>query len=424
LISMRFSSYLLIATLCILAFTDLAEAKKKPSKGKKPSKKPSKGKGKPTQGNQEHEQQPAEEPVPIVAQCKNEPAPPMDLTLDHAQWMIKAAMSRAEELSIPVTICIRDRHDNLVAHIRMRNAFLGSVDLACQKARTSALFPAPSSAIAENGALQLSNGIISGVQGALPLVTSQGAHLGSVGVSGAYSGEMDEEIAKVAADMLSEVLNEVCYLDKWTATGEVPNKLSATPPAVLDITFNNKTISTNDMVTTDDMLDKPTLNWKTESDALYTIFFIDFGIERLEGLQFVHWLVTNVKDGSRVEEGDEVEDYIPPFYFKVKEDFSGLDLTQRTRGHDIMALVYKQRAGEVDMADERQSGCNAGLGDGARIHDHAAIAEKYDLELVAGNFFFTTYTEATNDLLCYFTKCTGAPFPLPAPGINDGADCQ
>merc|ERR1712212_1433555 len=139
LISMKFSLYLLIATLCILVVTDLADAKKKPSKGKKPSKKPSKGKGKPTQENQE---QPGEEPVPIVAQCKNEPAPPMDLTLDHAQWMIKAAMSRAEELSIPVTICIRDRHDNLVAHVRMRNAFLGSVDLACQKARTSALFPA------------------------------------------------------------------------------------------------------------------------------------------------------------------------------------------------------------------------------------------------------------------------------------------
>ena len=234
------------------------------------------------------------------------PSPPLDLTLDHAQWMIKAAISKAEELSIPVTICIRDRHDNLVAHIRMKNAFLGSVDLACQKARTSALFPAPSSAISENGALQLSNGIISGVQGALPLVTSQGNHLGSVGVSGAYSGEMDEEIAKVAADMLDEVLNEVCYLDKWTATGEVPNKLVVTPPAALDITFNNKKIFPNDMVITEDMLNKPTLNWKTESDALYTIFLIDFGIERLEGLQFVHWLVTNVKDGARVEEGDEV----------------------------------------------------------------------------------------------------------------------
>ena len=145
------------------------------------------------------------------------------------------------------------------------------------------------------------------------MVTSQGAHLGSVGVSGAYSGEMDEEIAKVAADMLDEVLNEVCYLDKWTATGEVPNKLVVTPPAALDITFNNKKIFPNDLVITEDMLNKPTLNWKTENGTLYTVFLIDFGIERLEGLQFVHWLVTNVKDGARVEEGDEVRGFIRYF---------------------------------------------------------------------------------------------------------------
>ena len=60
----------------------------------------------------------------------------------------------------------------------------------------------------------------------------------------------------------------------------------------------------------------------------------------------------------------------------------------------------------------------------SRIHDHAAIAQKYDLELVAGNFFYSTYTAATNDILCYMSKCTGAPFPIPAPGINDGEDCQ
>merc|ERR1719435_715965 len=276
---MRFSVYLLLGTLCLLTFTQLADARKKPSKGK--------GKGKPST-------QPSEEPELIVATCKNEPAPPRDLNLDHAMWMVKAAMTKAKELSTPVTICIRDRHDNLVAHIRMKNAFLGSVDLACQKARTSALFPAPSSAIAEMSALQLSNGIISGVQGALPLVTSEGTHVGSVGISGASSGEVDEEIAKAAADMINEVFKESCYSDKWTVTGEVPNKLDTTPSAPLDIFFNNKQVVPNQIVKTDDILEKPILRWAAEAGALYTIFFIDFGIERLEGLQWVHWLVANV----------------------------------------------------------------------------------------------------------------------------------
>merc|ERR1712179_17536 len=52
--------------------------------------------------------------------------------------------------------------------------------------------------------------------------------------------------------------------DKWKSGGIVPNKLAMAPPTGV------------------------------ESGALYTVFFIDHGIERLEGLQYVHWLVTNV----------------------------------------------------------------------------------------------------------------------------------
>ena len=75
------------------------------------------------------------------------------------------------------------------------------------------------------------------------------------------------------------------------------------------------------------------------------------------------------------------------------------------------------------MADERQSGCDPSIV-GSRIGDHVSLADKYDLELVAGNFFFSTYTEVTNSLLCTFTKCTGEPFPFPLPGINDGQECK
>ena len=54
------------------------------------------------------------------------------------------------------------------------------------------------------------------------------------------------------------------------------------------------------------MLKPPVLDWNAKSGELYTIFLIDFGIERLEGLQWVHWLVSNVKDGASVKQGDEV----------------------------------------------------------------------------------------------------------------------
>ena len=75
------------------------------------------------------------------------------------------------------------------------------------------------------------------------------------------------------------------------------------------------------------------------------------------------------------------------------------------------------------MTDEARSGCDPSIG--KNIGDHVAIAEKYDMELVAGNFFFSTYTpSATDPILCFFTKCTGESFPIPLPGINDGEDCK
>ena len=131
---------------------------------------------------------------------------PPDLNYDHAMEMIRLVKEKADQKKTPVVICIRDRHDNLVAHIRMKNALLGSVDLACQKARSSALFPFPSGAFKQFPGIELSNGIISNLRGGLPLVTSSGVSAGSIGVSGAMTGEEDEEIAKAAADMIDFVL--------------------------------------------------------------------------------------------------------------------------------------------------------------------------------------------------------------------------
>ena len=57
--------------------------------------------------------------------------------------------------------------------------------------------------------------------------------------------------------------------------------------------------------------------------------------------------------------------------------------------------------------------------------DKNSIASKYNLELVAGNFFLATYSgKATDELLCYFTKCTREPFPASIPGVNDLPSCQ
>ena len=121
--------------------------------------------------------------------------------------MIRLSTAKAQELGVSAVICIRDRHDNLVAHIRMKNALLGSIELACQKARSSALFPPARSAdLKMFPGVELSNGIISNLKGGLPLITSSGVAVGSIGVSGASTGDLDEEIAKAAAEKIDFIL--------------------------------------------------------------------------------------------------------------------------------------------------------------------------------------------------------------------------
>ena len=85
--------------------------------------------------------------------------------------MIRLVIDEADTRGMALSICIRDRHDNLVAHIRMKNALLGSVDLSCMKARTSALFPFPSVAIAAFEPLQFTNGIISPIEVKMSLMS-------------------------------------------------------------------------------------------------------------------------------------------------------------------------------------------------------------------------------------------------------------
>ena len=58
--------------------------------------------------------------------------------------------------------------------------------------------------------VELSNGIISNLRGGLPLLTKEGRHIGSVGVSGAPQGEIDEDLAKIAADKIGSGKPEVC----------------------------------------------------------------------------------------------------------------------------------------------------------------------------------------------------------------------
>lgn len=124
------------------------------------------------------------------------------MTLAAARRHIADAISKSEQLGIKVCIAIVDSGAHLVAFERMDGAFLGSVDIAIKKARTSALFPLESGQL---GALirseqltgfELSNEKLMGFNGGVPIFADD-TQIGAIGISGG-SAEEDLVIARAA----------------------------------------------------------------------------------------------------------------------------------------------------------------------------------------------------------------------------------
>merc|ERR1712037_440228 len=123
----------------------------------------------------------------------------LDLKLPVAKALAMLAMEEAMTRNVSAVIAIMDRHNNLVLHMRMCDAMLGSIDLALQKARGSALFPMPTSMFSMVDGIELSNGVIGKLGGGVPLTLSSGVSAGSIGISGAMTPGDDEAIAMAAA---------------------------------------------------------------------------------------------------------------------------------------------------------------------------------------------------------------------------------
>ncbi|HXW53508.1 MAG TPA: heme-binding protein [Myxococcota bacterium] len=134
------------------------------------------------------------------------------LSLDMAKKMADAAETKALALGINIAIAIMDNHGNLKYFRRMdRNGFI-SVRMAPLKALTSASMPLSTKGLAaRNETLtNLSYLGIPGIallEGGLPIITHQGEHIGSIGVSGA-TPELDGICASCAVDAIKRDLAE------------------------------------------------------------------------------------------------------------------------------------------------------------------------------------------------------------------------
>src|ERR1700722_4599135 len=71
------------------------------------------------------------------------------ITLADARRVISAAEKKAQEIGQPMNIAVVDGGGNLVAHVRMDNAWFGSVDISIKKAWTSRAFDVSTQDLAE-----------------------------------------------------------------------------------------------------------------------------------------------------------------------------------------------------------------------------------------------------------------------------------
>jgi uncharacterized protein GlcG (DUF336 family) len=120
------------------------------------------------------------------------------ITLEQARTVIDAAAAKAEEIGVPMNIAVVDAGNNLTAFVRQDGAWLGSIDIAQNKAYTARAFDMTSAdlgAEAQPGkslyGIEASNdGNLIVFGGGIPL-TDRDEIVGAIGVSG---GTVDQDV--------------------------------------------------------------------------------------------------------------------------------------------------------------------------------------------------------------------------------------
>ena len=132
------------------------------------------------------------------------------VTLNAALRIIAAARAKADEIGVPMNIAVVDSGANLVAFARMDKAWLGSVEIAQNKAYTARAFDMPTSVILP---LAQPGGALFGINdatdhrivifgGGVPLKVNDQI-VGAIGVSGG-TPKQDEQVAEAGAHAFSD----------------------------------------------------------------------------------------------------------------------------------------------------------------------------------------------------------------------------
>ena len=132
----------------------------------------------------------------------------MDLAL--ARKIIAAAEKKASEIGQPMNIAVVDEGGNLVSHVRMDGAWIGSIDISINKAFTSRAFDISTKDLAQHsqsggqffGIHVSNNGRVMIFAGGIPLKQGNKV-IGAIGVSGG-SGDQDHSVAEAGAGVVNK----------------------------------------------------------------------------------------------------------------------------------------------------------------------------------------------------------------------------
>lgn len=130
------------------------------------------------------------------------------ITLEDARRIIAAAEKEAKKAGQPMNIAVVDEGGNLVSHVRMDGAWIGSIDISINKAFTARAFDIETKELAKLsqsgdqffGIHATNRGRIVIFAGGIPLKRS-GKVVGGIGVSGGLA-KQDQSVAEAGAAAL------------------------------------------------------------------------------------------------------------------------------------------------------------------------------------------------------------------------------
>ncbi len=129
----------------------------------------------------------------------------MTVTLEEARRVIAAAEKKAHSMKQPMNIAVVDSGANLVAFVRMDGAWLGSINIAINKAFTARAFDISTKELSKlaqptgdfYGIHASNHGRVMIFAGGVPL-KRDGKVVGAIGVSGG-AGKQDQSVAEAGA---------------------------------------------------------------------------------------------------------------------------------------------------------------------------------------------------------------------------------